>query len=57
MTKEQFNKLMTKEMDVYSDKAMTIYGLEDWIRNRAIIVEFMKNMDSLVEVYNMENKE
>lgn len=55
MTNEKFLEIATIEIDKCNENMIIINRSKDWYVLKPFIMEFIKNMDELVEVFEMEN--
>jgi hypothetical protein len=56
MTKKQWHEFAIMEWSRLSHDKVLIISVKDWPEQKEKVLTYLKNMDSLTEVYNMENK-
>ena len=58
MTKEQWQTHAFKIIENYYGKVIgtTVVSQDNWHMYKSALIEYIKNIDDLTEVYNMENK-
>ena len=57
MTEDKWLENANKNLISYTDQTIgMIFKSENWPKFKVALVEYIKNMDELTEVYNKENK-
>jgi len=59
MNELKFYAVVQKELNDYYERVSLVGGItvQNWYHHKNSLTKYIKNMDDLVEVYNMENKE